>query len=264
MNTRECLYEIPDLKLEGILQRMNLHQLDEYWEKLHAFIDSYPEMESTLKAHLAAKEYKEFFYGLSALRDLLESLHANDMAGEIQAQIIANTKHENIKHDRLVAFMGYFLSTIAMLSIDIQIAEYMAADDNRNKYKYKPATAAGVSDDPQTILAVDDNPVHLNALKAHLKDTVYRLTCLTTGKDVLRFIEKKHPDLFILDIMMPEMDGIELAGRIKAADQEAKIIFLTGESTKETVMKAMKAGGTGFIVKPAAKEYVLAQIAKVI
>jgi CheY-like chemotaxis protein len=269
MNKRECLYELPDLKLEGVLLRMNDTQLNEYWDTLHFFIDNYPKLEDSIKNRMSARNYKDLFTDISTLRDMLTDIHADGMAKEMQSQINANTKTENIRHERLEAFISYFLSTVTILSIDIQKAELLSLEETDEETDGKPEVRdAGASeesvklDNQKTILAVDDNPVHLTALKTYLKGAPYKLTCLSSGEDALRYIEKKHPDLFILDIMMPGIDGIELAKRIKTSDPAAKIIFMTGSSSKDVVLKAFEAGCVDFIVKPANKDNVIARISK--
>jgi CheY-like chemotaxis protein len=233
---------------------------------LHSFIDDYPRLEESIKNHLSAKKYKDLFVDISTLRDMLKSIHATDMANEIQVHINANTKIENIRHELLEAFLVYFLSAITILSIDIQKAELIsnAEANGMPLIENTDILAPDNSDEPKTILAVDDNPVHLTALKNCLKDAPYKLMCLSSGEDALRYIEKKKPDLFILDIMMPRMNGFELAKRIKTSGQTAKIIFLTGSSSKDIVIQAIEAGGADFIVKPANKDNVVTRISKLI
>jgi CheY-like chemotaxis protein len=240
---------------------MTSMQLDEYWKKLYEFIDDYPILEESLKKYLAERNYKDFFIGLSTLRDILTGIHAADMAQEIQSQISLNTKYENIRHEKLEAFMSYFLASVSILSIDIQKVELLSLDDEKHKVVYTDLKKSGKY---KTILAVDDNPVHLNALRAHLQDEPYKLMCLSSGEDALRYIEKNQPNLYILDIMMPGMDGIELAQRIINVIPTATIIFLTGSSSRDIVLEAINAGASDFIVKPAIKENVLARIEKFI
>jgi CheY-like chemotaxis protein len=267
MNKRECLYEIADLEIAAILPQMNHVQLDEYWDKLHVFIDNYSKLEENIKTRLSARDYKDLFAYISTLRDMLADIYADGMVNEIQSQININSKMENIRHERLEAFMSYFLSTVTILSIDIQKAELISLEetDGMNEVKGVGVSKESViSDDKKTILAVDDNPVHLSALKACLKDAPYKLMCLSSGEDALRYIEKKKPDLFILDILMPGMDGIALAHKIRKSGHTAQIIFLTGSSSRDVVEKAVEAGAVDFIVKPAIKDNVLARIGRFI
>jgi CheY-like chemotaxis protein len=114
------------------------------------------------------------------------------------------------------------------------------------------------------ILAVDDASFILQTLKMHLSEQPYKLVCVTSGADALRFIEKRTPDLYLLDVEMPEMNGYELALEIMTLGKKAPIIFLTGNSDKESVAKAMMVGAVDFIIKPINKEQVLSRIAKVL
>jgi CheY-like chemotaxis protein len=114
------------------------------------------------------------------------------------------------------------------------------------------------------ILAVDDSPLSLQTLKSQLSDTPYKLICVTSGADALRFVEKKKPDLFILDLEMPEMNGHELANELMDRDLLAPMIFLTGNSDKDSVVKALSVGASDFVIKPINKAQILERIKKYI
>jgi CheY-like chemotaxis protein len=113
------------------------------------------------------------------------------------------------------------------------------------------------------ILAVDDMPEILsfvnNALKNH-----YKVIAVSSGKTALKVIETQKPDLFILDIDMPEMNGHELAEKIRAIPAHAKtpLVFLTGNATREHVTKAMAVGCNDFLIKPVSHEYLLTKAEK--
>ena len=116
----------------------------------------------------------------------------------------------------------------------------------------------------KSILAVDDTEFFLNTLKTILQDTPYRLTCITSGRVALNFLQKNRPDLFILDIDMPEMNGYELARKIRECGHQAPIIFLTGSSTRDSVEKALEVGAADFIIKQIRKMQILDRINKFI
>jgi CheY-like chemotaxis protein len=80
----------------------------------------------------------------------------------------------------------------------------------------------------------------------------------------LKFLQNHRPDLFILDIDMPGMDGYELARKIREANQNAPILFLTGNAKKEYVFEAIRVGASDFILKPIDREIVLKRIGKFI
>jgi PleD family two-component response regulator len=113
------------------------------------------------------------------------------------------------------------------------------------------------------ILAVDDRPEILsfvnNALKSHFK-----LFCVPSGETAIKLLTMHKPDLFILDIDMPDMNGYELAEiiRSKAEFKQTPIIFLTGNSTREHISKAIKVGGNDFIVKPTSHETLLLKVGR--
>jgi CheY-like chemotaxis protein len=112
------------------------------------------------------------------------------------------------------------------------------------------------------ILAVDDASFLLQTLKMHLSELPHKLVCVTSGADALRFVEKRVPDLYILDVEMPEMNGYELALELMEKGKTAPIIFLTGNNDRESVAKALTVGAADFLVKPINKEQVLSRIAK--
>jgi len=116
----------------------------------------------------------------------------------------------------------------------------------------------------KNILLVDDSDTMLHILRGFFKDTQYRLICAISGRMALSFLSKNQPDLFILDIEMPEIDGYELACKIRQAGQNAPIIFLTGNSTKEYLEKALEVGASDFIAKPICREKLFDRINKLL
>jgi CheY-like chemotaxis protein/HPt (histidine-containing phosphotransfer) domain-containing protein len=260
MICKERLLEISELKLTGI-QQMDENKLNIYAKSLNSFVEGFPEQEERIKAALEAKDYVSLSKCLADARDLLAAIHASDMADEC-------TKHindmKNVKHEKLEAFMAYFLTSLSMLSIDIQMAELKEQEEANLPYVDIPAEAAPESTEKKCILAVDDTPFFLTTLKNIMQDTDYKLICVTLAKDALKFLEKHHPDLLLLDIEMPEMDGYELAAKIRGKGEKAPIVFLTGNAKRENVVKAVEAGAADFIVKPVNKEGVLAKIERYI
>ncbi|MCL2249271.1 MAG: response regulator [Oscillospiraceae bacterium] len=115
----------------------------------------------------------------------------------------------------------------------------------------------------KTVLVVDDMAEILSFVSSALKSR-YKTIAVTGGKAAIKFIERQRPDLFILDIDMPEMDGFELAEiiRNKAEHVKTPLIFLTGNCTREYVTQAIKVGGNDFIVKPTTHEALLTTVGK--
>lgn len=112
------------------------------------------------------------------------------------------------------------------------------------------------------ILIVDDMPETLGALSYMLRGH-YQVFAFLNCNEALNFIDnKQQPDAFILDIEMPEMDGFTLAKKIRERTNcmYTPILFLTGNSTRETLMKSVLYGAKAFLVKPASKDIIISKL----
>ncbi|WP_417408317.1 sigma-54-dependent transcriptional regulator [Hoeflea sp.] len=106
------------------------------------------------------------------------------------------------------------------------------------------------------ILIVDDDPVQRRLLKAAAEKAGYEIELLTEGRSALaRLIEPDHDiGAVVLDLMMPEMGGLEVLERLSAAGSTVPVIVQTGQGGIETVVQAMRAGAFDFVVKPVSPE----------
>ncbi|MDR2590897.1 MAG: response regulator [Oscillospiraceae bacterium] len=131
--------------------------------------------------------------------------------------------------------------------------------------KATSATASSIKEENtggNSVLAVDDTSFFLATIKSFLSDSGYRVTCINGGRQALNFLKNNTPDLFILDIEMPEMDGFELAENIRSMGITKPIIFLTGNSKTDAVQRAIKVGANDFIIKPVNKAQLLERIGR--
>jgi len=119
------------------------------------------------------------------------------------------------------------------------------------------------SDPVANILIVDDTPANLQVLAEILKTEGYKVRPVPSGKLALGAAEHEPPDLVLLDIMMPEMDGYEVCRRFKghAALQPIPIIFISALDATADKIKGFQAGGVDYITKPFQAEEVLARVA---
>jgi DNA-binding NtrC family response regulator len=115
----------------------------------------------------------------------------------------------------------------------------------------------------QKIIVVDDDRNMRVALFEALNRNGYEVTVAENGRMALDLIEKNPPDLVIADIKMPEMDGIELLGRIKALDSDLPVIIITGFATVDTAVEAMKLGAFDYILKPFPVEIIEEAVSRV-
>ena len=105
------------------------------------------------------------------------------------------------------------------------------------------------------ILMVDDDKSQLLYVNAILKNE-YDIISVTSGKDALECLGKTVPSLVLLDVLMPEMDGFEAYGKMRALSsmKDVPIIFLTSVNAPEEIERALRIGAADYITKPYTSE----------
>jgi CheY-like chemotaxis protein/DNA-binding CsgD family transcriptional regulator len=113
------------------------------------------------------------------------------------------------------------------------------------------------------VLIVDDVPDNLSLLHDALDESGYTVLVATNGESALQRAAQALPDVVLLDAVMPGMDGFEVARRLKADPDTARIpiIFMTGLTETEHVVAAFQAGGVDYVTKPIRAQEVLARMA---
>ncbi len=111
------------------------------------------------------------------------------------------------------------------------------------------------------ILIIDDEASIRTTLAEALKDEGYRVIVAADGKAGLESIRENHPDVVLLDIWMPGIDGIETLKQIKAGDPGQVVIMMSGHGTIETAVRSTKFGAYDFIEKPLSLEKLLVTLA---
>jgi len=114
----------------------------------------------------------------------------------------------------------------------------------------------------ERILVVDDTPANIQTVAAILKGQGYQLSVATNGKQALEVLEKIQPDLILLDVMMPELDGFETCQRIKstAAWRNIPVIFLTAKTETADIVKGFEVGAVDYVGKPFNAHELLARV----
>lgn len=120
----------------------------------------------------------------------------------------------------------------------------------------KPATKSEI------ILIVDDSPDNLLVLFSYLEEKGYQILLAEDGETALKIAQSQAPDLILLDVLMPNIDGFETCRRLKAepTTQEIPVIFLTALSETVNKVQGFKLGGVDYINKPSEQEEILARI----
>jgi two-component system, sensor histidine kinase and response regulator len=113
-----------------------------------------------------------------------------------------------------------------------------------------------------SILVVDDQPINVQLLKRKLEREGLRVIAAYNGLEALEYIKKDRPDLILLDVMMPDMDGIEVCQRLQANEDTRGIpvIFITARTTKESKIEGLGVGAVDYITKPIDLDETLARV----
>jgi DNA-binding response OmpR family regulator len=110
------------------------------------------------------------------------------------------------------------------------------------------------------VLVVDDSPESLGMLNVALNNQGFTALVALNGAQALSITEKIEPDIVLMDAVMPEMDGFETCRRLKLQRPNIPIIFMTGLTDVEDVVKGFEAGGVDYVTKPITPDEVIARI----
>lgn len=118
------------------------------------------------------------------------------------------------------------------------------------------------NNDAPTVLIVDDMPSNLGMVVKLLEERGYRVAIAQDGEEGVQRAQLLHPDLILLDVMMPGMDGFETCQRLKALDgiRNIPVIFMTALALPEHKVKGFAAGGVDYVTKPLQIDEVMARV----
>jgi class 3 adenylate cyclase len=116
--------------------------------------------------------------------------------------------------------------------------------------------------DPARILVVDDNAANLDILETRLKSRGYEVVTAVDGEDALARVKADAPDLILLDIMMPKIDGIEVCRRLKADATLPfiPVIMVTAKADSKDIVAGLEAGGDDYLTKPIDQAALVARV----
>jgi two-component system, NtrC family, response regulator AtoC len=113
-----------------------------------------------------------------------------------------------------------------------------------------------------TILVIDDEFDTREVLKDRLESLNYRVLTAATGKEGLERLERENPHMVLLDIELPDMNGLEMLGEIRKREHAVTVVMITAYGTIERAVRAMKEGAYDFIPKPFEPDYIALIVAK--
>lgn len=114
------------------------------------------------------------------------------------------------------------------------------------------------------LLVVDDEPSLQDIVATSMRFLGYEVSVATTGREAVRAATELRPDLIILDVMLPDFDGLEVMRRLRAAGVNAGVVFLSARDTPADKIAGLKAGGDDYVTKPFGLEELAARVAAVL
>ena len=112
----------------------------------------------------------------------------------------------------------------------------------------------------QRILVVDDEPSIVDAVATALRYEGFEVDEATAGREALRSVAEREPDLVVLDWMLPDLEGIEVGRRMRERGFKSAILFLTAKDTVENKVQALRAGGDDYVTKPFSLAEIVARV----
>jgi DNA-binding response OmpR family regulator len=113
------------------------------------------------------------------------------------------------------------------------------------------------------VLVVDDEPRYLDVIRFNLEAEGYRVTCVPTGEEALAAFRRQDPDLVVLDLMLPGLDGFEVCRRIREISSRP-ILILTAKGADEDKVRGLRLGADDYVTKPFSADELLARVEAVL
>ena len=113
------------------------------------------------------------------------------------------------------------------------------------------------------ILIIDDEEIIRMSCERALQVEGYKTGIASGGREGLEILEKEPYDVVLLDLKMPDMDGMEVLGKIKSSWPDINVIMISGYSTVDTAVKALRSGAVNFIQKPFSPDTIISAVNEV-
>ena len=114
------------------------------------------------------------------------------------------------------------------------------------------------------LLVVDDEPSLQDIVATSMRFLGYEVSVAATGREAVRVASEGRPDLIILDVMLPDFDGLEVMRRVRAAGVDAGVVFLSALDTPKDKIAGLTAGGDDYVTKPFGLEELAARVSAVL
>jgi methyl-accepting chemotaxis protein len=213
---------------------------------------------------------RQILESISRLRDITASVMKGSDHMEESGETLVKETDEFIKTSKeTVEGMNEILKGINQINVSVNHVNEMSHENNQNFELLKQETEkfnVNVGDEKQKILIVDDDAIHLEMVEAVLQNS-YDISKAKSGKEALGlFYQGLVPQLILLDLIMPGMDGWHTYSRIKAIGElhDTPIAFFTASNDPKDIQHAQEMGAVDYIKKPYDKDDLLNRVGKIV
>lgn len=204
-----------------------------------------------MKNFFEQRDFENYRITVHSIKSTSLTIGAAELSGEAKglemAQKSGDIGYIEENHQRVYEMYGEMLQKIKAVLDDPD--DILGGEETEEKKISK-------------ILIVDDDPSCL-AIAKHTLETKFEVLTALSGEDALKIVKKNAPDLAVLDVYMPEMDGFELMKRIRQ-QSDVPVVFLTGDSDKALEEKCFDRGAMDFITKPVTSTILINRLNRVI
>jgi chemotaxis family two-component system response regulator PixH len=166
---------------------------------------------------------------------------------------------KEVNHQQLEALLIQRLNSLDMIKRHLHSADFITGESIDLPVKVE-------SIKPKNILIVDDDPISIKLTSHFLQKAEYAVTCAVDGKEGLRKALENPPDIILIDIMMPGLDGFQLLTQLKkeAMTSRIPVLILSSLCNEQEIIRGLKEGAVDFITKPFSPQVLLAKLEKTI
>lgn len=112
------------------------------------------------------------------------------------------------------------------------------------------------------VLIVDDEPLNVDYIEQRLEDLDYQIITAADGQEALKKIKSEHPDLILLDLMMPVLDGFAVLSEVKADTdlRDTPVIIISADHDSKSIVRGIKQGADDYLTKPVNHELLVKKV----
>ena len=238
----------PEEKEEGTLA-----ESDEMEDKFFAETDK-KEDEA-----LSDQEFDKFIGGLLNEEEDKESVNLESAEPTLDSEAPLEVEEEKEESD--MDFGNFFPEESPQTEVEAEEEKLEIKEEEKEiEEKLPEPLEEKVEGKGKTILVVDDSVVIRKMVEIALENEQFNIVSVATGKDALKYLDENDPSLIILDIMLPDVNGLDVLKAVKASKQQIPVVMLSAKDTPRETSKAKELGANDFIPKPFKDEELVSKI----